>query len=139
MKKRRSIFWYSRIATLLVLACGFVFTATAQAQTPFEWPRSTPEAQGIDSRGIAQLLAQVQRENIAIHSFLLIRHGQVVAEAYRYPNTATTKHILYSGSKSFTSALVGIAIDQGLISSVDERLVDFFPRQVAGHRFRQSP
>jgi len=116
--------WCLRIGTRLAVCGACLAAVVVQAQT---WPRSTPEAQGIDSRGIAQLLAQMQRENIGIHSFAVIRHGHVVAEAYRYPYTATTRHVLYSGSKSFTSALLGIAIEQGLISGVDEHVVDFFP------------
>ncbi|MEJ2168301.1 MAG: serine hydrolase, partial [Desulfobacterales bacterium] len=34
-------------------------------------------------------------------------------------------------TKSFTSALVGIALDQGLLSSVDQKMIDYFP-EVAG-------
>mgnify|MGYP001243313653 CR=1 FL=1 len=113
-----------------VAVASLVAGLSAQTPSPFVWTRATPEEQGIDSRGIAQLLAQTQRENIALHSFLLVRHGQLVAEAYRYPYTADTRHILYSASKSFTSALVGIAIEQGLLAGVEERVVDIFPDEL---------
>lgn len=118
------------IVPLLLLGLGPGFgsstSVVAQAASGFEWQYSTPEEQGIDSAQIARMLAQIQRERIAIQSFLLVRHGKIVAEAYGYPYTANARHVMYSTSKSFTSTLVGIAIDRGLISGVDARIADLF-------------
>lgn len=42
-------------------------------------------------------------------------------------NLSLSRHIMHSTSKSFTSALVGIAIDQGYIAGTDVSFYDFFP------------
>lgn len=114
------------LLTCGLLCAGGLPTLVAQASAPFEWQYSTPEAQGVDSAQLARMLAQVQRERIAIHSFVLVRHDRIVTEAYVYPYAATTRHAMYSVSKSFTSALLGIAIDRGFISGEDARVVDVF-------------
>lgn len=120
-------FW--RIAALTVLQtvglCGSGTAARAQTAA-FAWQYSTPEEQGVDSARLAQMFAQIQRERIAVHSFVLVRHDRIVTEAYVFPYTAATKHAMYSVSKSFTSALLGIAIERGLISGVDARVADLF-------------
>ncbi|HIG26452.1 MAG TPA: hypothetical protein EYQ50_01125 [Verrucomicrobiales bacterium] len=45
-----------------------------------------------------------------MHSFMLVRHGHVVAEAWWAPESADKPHILWSLSKSFTSAAVGLSV-----------------------------
>ncbi|HPD96159.1 MAG TPA: serine hydrolase [Tenuifilaceae bacterium] len=71
-----------------------------------------------------------------IHSLLIVHHGKLVFEAY-YPGhnsdgeyisfTRDVPHEVQSASKSFRSALIGIAIDKGFISNVDAKLFSFFP------------
>ena len=51
----------------------------------------------------------------------------VVLDTYMHPYTAETRHQVYSVTKSFLSALVGIAIEQGYIESIDQPVVEFFP------------
>jgi len=55
--------------------------------------------------------------NEDFHSIIIIRNGYVVLEAYYYPYRSQIKHMLASGTKSFTSALVGIALDKRYIPS----------------------
>jgi len=64
-----------------------------------------------------------------MHSFMLVRHGQVVAEGWWSPYDAQTPHILYSLSKSFTSTAVGLAIADGKFS-LDDEVIKFFPEDV---------
>ena len=58
---------------------------------------------------------------------LVIRHGYVVKEKYYPPFNADTADELYSCTKSFVSALVGIAIDKGYIAGVSQPVLGFFP------------
>jgi len=114
----------------LVLAAVQIAPAPAQEDTPWPtagWETSTPEAQGIDSAQLAKLFEQIQSEDYAIDGVVIVRHGRLVAEGYRAPTTAETQHHLFSGTKSFTSALIGIALDQGYLTGVDQRVLDFFP------------
>jgi CubicO group peptidase (beta-lactamase class C family) len=59
-----------------------------------------------------------------------MRHGRLVLERYYHGMTRETEWSLYSVTKSVVSALVGIALRDGRLESVDERLVDVFPDEV---------
>lgn len=97
------------------------------------WRTSTPEEQGMDSAALAELIEYLDTQSsFRIHSLLIIRNGYIVADAAFYPYPADTLHDLASVTKSFTSTLIGIAIDEGYVESVDEPVVGFFPdRMVA--------
>jgi len=71
-------------------------------------------------------------ENIktSLHSLLIIRHGYIVTEAYFYPFRQNDQHMLVCATKSFLSALTGIALNQGYIGDVNQRLLDFFPQRI---------
>jgi CubicO group peptidase (beta-lactamase class C family) len=58
---------------------------------------------------------------------LVVRNGYLVLEAYSYPFKGESRHWIASATKSFTSALIGIAIDKGSINGVNQKLLDFFP------------
>lgn len=88
--------------------------------------RVTPESVGIPSQSILDMLDQLYREGIEMHSFKLLRHGKVCAEGSWAPYSPDTQHILFSFSKSFTSTAIGFAVQEGLVS-LDERLIDIFP------------
>jgi len=99
-------------------------------------PRSTPEAEGVSSAGILAYLAAVRQSKPELHSFMLVRHGRVVAEGWWSPYGPEFKHGLYSLSKSFTSTGVGFAVAEGKLR-VTDRVVSFFPDDlpapVSGH------
>ncbi len=59
---------------------------------------------------------------------LLVMHaGEIVFEEYRRGLTPETTQFSFSMAKSFTSALIGAAIDDGLIDSEDDRIVKYLP------------
>jgi len=87
------------------------------------WKTSTPERQGLDSTVLAEALAYVRTKNIPLHSFLIVRNGVMVLDAYFYPYTGREVHDVASVTKSFTSAAIGIAIKQGYIKSVDQNVL----------------
>src|SRR5579864_7009067 len=66
-------------------------------------PRSSPEAQGVDSAALLTLVEAADKSIDSLHSLMLVRHGHVVAEGWWAPYNAQTPHSLYSLSKSFTS------------------------------------
>ena len=76
--------------------------------SPF--PHSAPEAQGIPSGAIGAFVEAVEREIDALHSFILLRHGQVVAECWWEPYRPADQHMLFSLSKSFTSSAIGMLV-----------------------------
>ena len=117
-----------------VLLAGFLGSwgaaqAGPQASPSWEWPVSTPEEQGLDSKKMSELTALIREGELCpqLHSLLVIRHGYLVVEEYFNNWQADRIHTLQSVSKSFTSALVGIAIARGEFKGVDEKVLDFFP------------
>jgi len=89
-------------------------------------PRSAPEAQGVSSSAILSFVESADREIESMNSFMLLRHGHVVAEGWWSPYNPESPHSLYSLSKSFTSTAVGLAITEGKLS-LDDEVLKFFP------------
>jgi len=116
---------------MLVVAAAVVTPAPAQDDTPYwptdQWRTSTPEEQGIDSARLADMLASIREQKLAIDSVLVTRHGYIVAEVYMPPNQPDAVHRLYSCTKSVISALVGIAIAEGDLEGVSQPVLDLFP------------
>ncbi len=76
------------------------------------WRSSTPEAQGIDSSKLADMLLAIRGKNIPVHSFLMIRNGYVVVDATFYPYDGQNVHNVASVTKSVMTTLIGIAADR---------------------------
>ncbi len=94
------------------------------------WQISTPEEQGMNSTLLNAMLEDIEAQNYAIDSVLIIKNGYLVLEEYPNPEYNQNKtHVLYSVTKSVISALVGIAIQEGFIENVDQKVVDFFPHE----------
>ncbi|MFF2447525.1 serine hydrolase domain-containing protein [Neobacillus sp. NPDC058068] len=91
--------------------------------------RSTPEEQGVSSNAISQFLGTINKENLELHSLMILRHGHVIAEGWWQPYQSEHEHMLFSLTKSFTSIGVGFAIAEGLLS-LEDTLASFFPEIV---------
>jgi CubicO group peptidase (beta-lactamase class C family) len=89
-------------------------------------PRSTPEAEGLSSATIRAYVEAADKQVNTMHSFMLLRHGKVVAEGWWKPEAADKPHVLHSLSKSFTSTAVGLAVADGKLS-IDDPVLKFFP------------
>jgi CubicO group peptidase (beta-lactamase class C family) len=84
------------------------------------WRVSTPAAEGMRSQDLQATLELIRGGNWSgVDSMLVVRHGKLVAEGYFNGFGRDTLHDLRSTGKSFTSALAGIAIEQGLFGVND--------------------
>ncbi|MHA3964463.1 MAG: serine hydrolase domain-containing protein [Candidatus Thorarchaeota archaeon SMTZ1-45] len=92
------------------------------------WLTSTPEEQGMNSSLLDEFVDAIEDVSLPLLSYLVIRNGYIILEGYPDPdyNESTLKHV-WSVTKSFTSALVGMALGAGDLTSLDELVVDFFP------------
>ena len=88
-------------------------------------PRKSPESQGIASKAISDFINAANASGLEWHSFMFLRHGNVVAEGWWKPFDAGFKHTLYSLSKSFTSTAIGLLVKEGKLS-VDDSVISFF-------------
>jgi len=87
---------------------------------------STPEAEGVASSGILAFLDGIAHTKSELHSFMMVRHGRVIAGGWWSPYAPPLRHTMYSMSKSFTSTAVGLAVAEGKLG-VEDKVASFFP------------
>ena len=75
------------------------------------------------------MFSEMENWDYPASSVILVKNGTIVHEKYYEEFSYKTQFNTYSVTKSFTSALVGIAIDKGLISSVDDPIWNYFPNE----------
>ncbi|MFC1725950.1 serine hydrolase domain-containing protein [candidate division KSB1 bacterium] len=94
-----------------------------------EWSRMTLAEQKLNPEPINKLVNLIREGNSYpdIHSLLMVRNGFLILEEYFGEYNSEKIHTLQSVSKSFTSALIGIAIEKGFIKDVNEKILSFFP------------
>ena len=105
---------------------GNPVTNPAGPESGHPWPVAVPESIGVDSDRLATLCRRILEIELPIHSLLVLRHGRVAADITFHP-FAGGLHDLASCTKSVTSTLIGIAIDQGAIAGVDAPVLDLLP------------
>jgi CubicO group peptidase (beta-lactamase class C family) len=92
-----------------------------------DWPTAAPADHGLDPAPLDDLVDRIRSGEIAnIHSLLVVRNGWLVLESYFNAHHAEEQHEQQSVTKSFASAAIGIAIEQGRISGVEETVLGFF-------------
>jgi CubicO group peptidase (beta-lactamase class C family) len=92
----------------------------------------------MDPELLAEMFATIQEENHGIDSVTVIRNGYLVADATFFPFRPDAKHIIHSATKSINAALIGIAIEQGHIESVQQPVLSFFPGRTAANLDKQK-
>ncbi len=93
-----------------------------------KWETTSIDAEGFDLSRFGSLRARIMNGIFKdINSIVVVKHGKILIEEYFNGADPNTLHDIRSAGKSLTSALVGIAIDKGLIKGVDERLLSYFP------------
>ena len=115
-----------KLTTVILLCAASAFALMEPA---------TPESQGVSSAAILKWIDACEKTfdagpDGALHGFVIVRHGKVIAEGSWKPfDTLNETHMLYSHSKSFTSSAIGFLVDEGKVD-LDERLVDILPEDV---------
>jgi len=82
----------------------------------------------LDGPKLVAMVNWIKTSIPTIDSVIVVRHGYVAFEEYFGIFNATTKHHIYSCTKSVISTLIGIAVDRGEIDSVDSRVLDLLPK-----------
>jgi CubicO group peptidase (beta-lactamase class C family) len=105
------------------------------------WETANADSMGVDSERLVALTRSIRAwPELGVHAILIERDGKLIYEEYfdgfderwgqplgRVTMTAGTKHDLRSVTKSVVSALVGIAQSEGVIPSLDQPVVRWFP------------
>jgi hypothetical protein len=80
------------------------------------------------------LVAELYRnaaELETLYGLLVVKNGHLIAEKYFNQGAVGRRDNRQSVTRSYTSALVGLALEQRCLSSVDQKMLDFFP-ELAG-------
>jgi len=124
MKARMSV----SIMILSMIACVLLSgNDTVAEYWPTEgWQTSPPETQNMNSEQLKQINEYVREKLPDTTSVLVVRNGYIVFEEY-YQREKGDLRDLVGATKSITSALIGIAIQEGYVAGVDEKMISFFP------------
>ena len=93
------------------------------------WEISSLDKEGLNSGIIIQVTDQILKEQYkGIYSYLIAKNGKLVHEVYFKGHDHNDLFDIQSITKSFSSTLIGIAIDKGLIGSVEESIFSLLPQ-----------
>ena len=94
-------------------------------------PTAAPETVGIPSAAIQKFLTRLENRGVAMHDALIMRHDTLVSETYWKPFDQKRFHRMFSTTKSFTSAAIGILIGDGKLQ-LNDRISDYFTDLLPG-------
>ncbi len=112
---------------LIVTTTHLIGPADATAAST-RLPRSSPGEHQMDAQAVTAAL-QAADDLGFVHGMVIVRDGHVVGEGAFYGSDTMLRQSR-SATKSVTSALIGIAIQKGLISGVEARMVDYLPQEL---------
>ncbi len=92
---------------------------------PWQWPHDLAENHGLDGAVLDVLHSEYDATQVL--ASVIVKEGHILDEYYKPGYDESSIFTLQSCSKSITSALVGIAIDQGYIDGVDVPIAQYFP------------
>jgi CubicO group peptidase (beta-lactamase class C family) len=116
------------LVTLGAAGCGGgdsgPYTYTPPQTAGDGWATASAESVGMDTAELEAAANAIRSGTFRnVDSMLVVRHGTLVHETYFNDYDREKVHDLRSATKSLTSILIGIAIDQGLLAGVEERVL----------------
>lgn len=89
----------------------------------------TPENLGISSEWLSSFLESLNRQELPLHSAIIMRHDRICMECYYKPYTKDTLHRMFSITKSFVSIAIGFLEEEKKLS-LDDHIVDYFEEKL---------
>ena len=121
---KKSIYFLLILSTYTFISC-----TKSNEKFDFEWPVAAAPAVGMNQQTLDSAYSAAEELGL-VDALLVIKDGCLVAEEYYNGYSVNMAHQIWSDTKSFMSALIGIAVDQGLIESLDKKVMDYFPEYV---------
>jgi CubicO group peptidase (beta-lactamase class C family) len=118
----------SKILIRSLICLLFVGIQTAFTQS-VSLPRAVPEEEGVSSAGILRFVEAAEKSKNELHSFVILRHGKIIAEGWWNPYQPKFRSTIYSASKTFTATAVGLAIAEGKLK-LSDKVISFFPNEL---------
>jgi CubicO group peptidase (beta-lactamase class C family) len=131
IKTRSTMLQKLLVYLILVFVCTeHVFSQSQNIKKSNEFyafQTGQPEEEGFSSPKLSAIFPYVRKQQVNVHSLMIIRNNKIVFNAYFYPYTKGLQHDIASCTKSITSLLIGIAIDKGFIRNENELVKNYFP------------
>ena len=102
-------------------------TSLSSNNIDFSWIEKTPESIGLNAIEVNKLMDFVKVPKFNTQAAILIQGNNIIAEYYGEGYDKASLATSWSVAKSFTSTLIGIAIDEGYINSIDDPITDYLP------------
>ena len=102
-------------------------TSLSSNNIDFSWIEKTPESIGLDSIEVNELMDFVKISGFNTQAAILIQGNNIIAEKYGEGYDKANLATSWSVAKNFASTLIGIAIDEGYISSINDPITDYLP------------
>ena len=93
----------------------------------FFWESTSPQRVGMDSELLEDMLEYIEEKGLGIDGIIIYKDEAIPFEKYFGEYNEYVSHNMKSTSKGIISALVGIALQEGFIGSLNEKVYDYFP------------
>ncbi|MHA2274855.1 MAG: serine hydrolase domain-containing protein [Candidatus Kariarchaeaceae archaeon] len=108
---------------LILLASQNIATLGYEDKELHSWLEGDPNNFGFNENSV-----NIEEEDFPfLRSLLVVRNDSLIMESYFNDASPTTALHIHSASKSFMSALIGIAFDLGILTDLNQQIMDFFP------------
>ncbi len=114
---------------LFINTCSETGTETEDlfsSYEPYEWDEAAPESVGIDT-DLIELAVGKANDLDYLHSLLVVKNDMLIVEYYFDGYKPEEPHIIRSVSKSFLSVFIGLAIREGYIHNINEKIINYIP------------
>ena len=86
----------------------------------------TPEQAGISSDNVRRFILRLEEMGASTHQLIMMKDGKIFAEEYWAPFHKDFLHRMYSQTKSCVGIAIGLALDDGFIRSLDDKIIEYF-------------
>jgi len=121
---------------IILGAAAYLYLRSAQEPQPAQleeywptegWRSAEPGDLDLDASRLSSMVDHIRRDIPTIDSVMVVRHGYVAVDEYFGSFTSEQRHRIFSCTKSVTSTLIGLAIDEGLIQGLDANVLGLLP------------
>jgi CubicO group peptidase (beta-lactamase class C family) len=109
----------------------FATRTVAAGSDVWKLPSKPISIDGEFTVGDKKLNLQDYLEATATNALVVIKDGNIIYETYRNGSDASTRFITFSVAKSYVATLIGLAVADGAIKSLDDKVTDYLP-ELAG-------
>ena len=120
------------VSIFVFMMIPMLFPRPESAELPLyyptdDWRRATPEEAGMNADILSMMVADIEASSFETRSCIIVKDGYLVVEEYYSGFSRESSQSVFSCTKTVMGTLIGIAISEGKIRGVDEKLPDLLP------------